>query len=111
MEIVESKSNGILILSFKGRLDAHTSSAAQEKLLSLIDQGETRLIADLSQLDYISSAGLHVFMTAAKRLKVSQGKIVLCSLSEPIKEVFDIAGVSAIFPIHPGREEALGAFR
>ncbi len=110
MEILESKTNGILILAFNGRLDAITSNAAQERIVSLIDKGETRLIADLSQLEYISSAGLRVFIMAAKRLKTGNGKIVLCSLTDPIKEIFDIAGFSALFPAHAARDEALKSF-
>lgn len=111
MEIIESKTNDILVLTFKGRLDANHADAAQERVVALIDQGETRLVADLSQLEYISSAGLRVLMVAAKKLRSCNGKIVLCSLVDPIKEIFDIAGLNAIFSTYAGREEALKSFR
>jgi anti-sigma B factor antagonist len=111
MEIVESRSDGFLVLAFKGRLDANTANAAQEKVLLLIDGGETRLVADLAELVYLSSAGLRVFMIAAKRIQGVRGKIALCSLPETIQEIFDIAGLSALFPIYPGRDEAIASLR
>ncbi len=107
MDILEVKTGNILVLVFKGRLDANTSNGAQEKIMGLIDRGEIRLVADLSELDYISSAGLRVFMVAAKKLKSCNGKIALCSLKEHIKEIFDIAGFSVLFPTHDLRDEAI----
>ncbi len=107
MEIFESKANQVLVLAFKGRLDASTAAVAQEKLLGSIKSGETRLLADLSELTYISSAGLHVFMAAAKQLKGVHGKLAICSLSEPIKQLFEIAGLRPLFAFHASRGEAL----
>ncbi len=111
MEILETKiDNNVLLLAFKGRLDANSSNAAQDQVLAAIDRGEIRLLADLARLEYISSAGLRIFMMAAKRLKPLGGKVVLCSLSEPIKEIFEIAGFVSLFPIHPERDEAVKSF-
>ena|SRR5688572_2935958 len=107
MEIADARHEGILVLAIKGRLDANTSGVAQDKILAFIDQGETRIVADLSQLAYISSAGLRVFMMAAKRMKSGQGKIVLCSLNNSLKEIFQIAGFTHLLPIHETREDAL----
>jgi anti-anti-sigma factor len=111
MEIVESKSGAVLIAAFQGRLDAHTSPAAQQKLLALIDRGELRLVADLAQLDYLSSAGLRIFMMAAKKISSGNGKIVLCSVTEPVKELFDIAGLTPFFSFYAAREEAVASFQ
>ena len=110
MEIVDSKAGDILVLAFKGRLDPHTSPAAHQRLFRWIDAGEQRLVADLSALDYISSAGLCLFLLAARRLKAAGGKLVFCSLSEPVREIFDIAGFGDLFLIYPGRAEALASF-
>src|SRR5688572_1840221 len=110
MEILDSKIKDILVLAFKGRLDAHTAGPAQAKLMAFIERGEKRVILDLCQLDYISSAGLHLIMTAAKRLTSSQGKLVLCSLPERVRETFDLAGFTALLPIFRTRTDAERAF-
>lgn len=106
MQISEDKNGDVLTVGLKGRLDAATSKTVEEFLLKKIDAGEKHLVLDLAQLDYISSVGLRVFMMAAKRLKIVQGKIVVCSLQPPIKQVFEIAGFTNLFPMFDTREAA-----
>jgi anti-anti-sigma factor len=106
MEIVETRSAGAVTLAPKGRLDGTSSSGFETRILSHIDAGDTRLIIDMAQLDYISSVGLRVFMLAIKRLKPIGGRIVLCALQPSIKQLFDIAGFSTIFTIAATPEEA-----
>ena len=106
MQISEDKNGDVLTVALKGRLDAATSKTVEEFLLRKIDAGEKHLVLDLSQLEYISSVGLRVFMMAAKRLKVVQGKIVVCSLTPTIKQVFEIAGFTNLFPMFDSRDAA-----
>ena len=107
MDITEDKKNNIVILGLRGNLNVMTANLLEEKFTALIDRGERRLVVDFSQLDYISSAGLRVFLIAAKKLKSVQGKIVLSSLNAQIKEIFDISGFSSIFPMFNSREDAI----
>jgi anti-anti-sigma factor len=109
MKISESNQDDIVIIGVSGRLDASNASELERVLLAQIDSGATRLLVDCAQLDYISSAGLRVLLVAAKRLKGSNGAVVLTGLKESIKEVFDIAGFSPIFRIFPDRAAALAA--
>jgi len=110
MEITESKIEQVKVLGLKGRLDAATSNSAQDRFSQLIDLGETKLVVDLSELDYLSSAGLRVFMMAAKRLKARGGKLVLCRAPDRIKEILEIARLSELFFLCPSLEEALTRF-
>ncbi|HEY7315981.1 MAG TPA: STAS domain-containing protein, partial [Candidatus Binatia bacterium] len=96
MEITERRTAEIVTLSLSGKLDTTTAKTFEEKILAQIESGERRIVIDLAQVDYISSAGLRVFVLAAKRLNIANGKMVLCSLKDPVKEVFDIAGFSSI---------------
>ena len=111
MNIHEERSDGVLIIGLEGRLDATSSKMFEEKTLAMIDAGETRLVIDLSQLDYVSSAGLRVFLLASKRLNPAGGKLVLCSLQEPVKEVFEIVGFFSVLSILGSKDEALKSFR
>ena len=72
----------------------------------MISAGTQRLIVDLSHLDYVSSAGLRVFVLAAKQLRSTDGKIVLCSMKDHVREVFDLTGFSSIISIYASRDEA-----
>ena len=107
MKIKESRREDVVVLGLKGRLDASTSNELEEQLLGLTSRGEKSLVVDFSQLDYISSSGLRVFLLVAKKLKKVNGTIVLCSMQDYIKEVFDIAGFSSIFHICLTQEEAV----
>jgi anti-sigma B factor antagonist len=110
MEVDEKKENGVYILVLKGRLDSNTSDQFGEKLYSLIQAGENKLVLDLAGVDYISSAGLRVIIKSVKDLKRNDGKLCLCSMKDYIREVFDLSGIATILPIHPTLEESLRAF-
>jgi anti-sigma B factor antagonist len=107
MEITERKTGDVVTLSLSGRLDTTTAKAFEAKILAQIEAGDRRFIIDLAQLDYISSAGLRVLVLAGKRLDSGKGKIVLCSLKNPVREVFDIVGFSSIFPVYASHDDAL----
>ena len=111
MDIVEIPKGPVLVLEFHGRLDMSTSPAAQEKILRLVDQGNHALAFDLTGLDYISSGGLRVLLTALKKIKSCNGKLVVYGFNGHLKRIFDIAGFSALFPMYSTAAEALEAFR
>lgn len=111
MEITESKRNGVVIFALRGRLDASNADTAEHKLVALIDGGETRVVVDCTQLDYISSAGLRVLLVAAKRLNARHGTIAIAALKDEIREVFDIAGFASILPIYATPAAAVAALQ
>ena len=106
MEITERKTADIVTLSLSGKLDTTTAKTFEKKILAQIESGDRRFIIDLAQLDYISSSGLRVFILAGKRLNSENGKMVLCSLKVPVREVFDIAGFLSIFSVYASHDEA-----
>ena len=107
MEIIREEQDEISILKPLGRLDSNTSAKFEEELSGVISHGPRNLVVDFEGLDYISSAGLRVLLKAAKEIKRGEGKIVICSMNDYIKEVFEIAGFVSIFPIFPTRDSAL----
>jgi len=109
MEIITGKNNDTLIVSVKGRMDALTSVEFEKKLSELIAAGESRIIINLSQLDFISSAGLSSILKIAKQLKKRDGKILFAELQDTIKDVFKISGFVTIFKTYETEEEALNA--
>lgn len=107
MNINEEIRGNVCIITLNGRLDNESTQGFQERLSSIIDGGQTRLILDLDQLEYISSVGLRAFLLAAKKLKPLNGKLVLAQLRDHIKEVLDIAGFSSLFPSYPSVDDAV----
>lgn len=109
LQVTDSNQSGALVLHLKGRLDSNTSGDFEAKLLGLIRGGQTRLVLDLGQLDYISSAGLRVLIKSMKELKAKSGLMHLCAMQDYIREVFDLSGFASFLPIHPTLEESLKA--
>ena len=107
MEIKEESRGNVKIVGLRGRLDANSSRNVEKQLQALIDQREKRLVLDLSELTYISSLGLRVFIVVAKEMQKVNGKLALAKLNEHIYEIFKIAGFTRIFTIYPTCEEAV----
>ncbi|MBC3907373.1 MULTISPECIES: STAS domain-containing protein [Undibacterium] len=93
-----------------GRLDSNNSAAFEKEILSAIDAGEVHILIDFSDLTYISSAGLRVILLTAKKTKAATGKLVLCSLSDSINEVFLVSGFNTILDIQANKDAALTRF-
>jgi len=107
MEITKSKEGKGLVISVKGRLDAVTSPSFDKEMEETLAEGETALVVDFEHLDYISSAGLRSILAVTKQLKARDGRIVLASLKDIVREVFEISGFNKIIPIYASREEAV----
>jgi anti-anti-sigma factor len=108
MEIFAKDENGIVNLKINGRLDAESSILAEKQVRDILDAGKTRLLFDFSDLEYISSAGLRVILMTIKELRAKEGKVVLCSLNEYVKEVFEVSNFASIIPITDSVKEGLG---
>jgi anti-anti-sigma factor len=87
MDIQKDRMDGFLVLRLGSGSMLLTPRRSRRKSLPIIEGGETRFIVDLSRVDYVSSAGLRVFILASKRLTPTGGKFVLCSLQEPVRQV------------------------
>jgi anti-sigma B factor antagonist len=111
LHISEKRVDMIDIISIKGRLDASSSKEVEEKLNGLIDDGNSEILINLEDLEYISSSGLRVMLAALKRVKKMDGNIGVACLKSSIKEVFTMAGFDRIFSIYSTEEEALKDFR
>jgi len=107
MEIIQTVQDGVIIVALQGRLDTNTSVSLEEKLMTLTREASHKIVIDFSQLDFISSSGLRVLLTAAKQSKRVSGRIVLSGLKDHVRQVFDVAGFTMLFTICPTQEEAL----
>jgi len=109
MEINEIRKDEITIIAIDGRLDTTNYSLLENKLMSLVDDGQVKIIMDCSKMEYISSSGLRVFLLALKKIKIMKGRFIVSDLQETIREIFEIAGFSSIFEICKTKAEALVA--
>jgi anti-anti-sigma factor len=107
MEVREDRTvTGILVVQPVGRIDSVTSESLEETLLERVAAGETRMVVDLASVKYISSAGLRVLLTLAKKLR-GRGQVVLCAMVPAVREVFELAGFLPLFAIEASRDQAV----
>lgn len=111
MDIKDTRDGDVVVLEIDGRVDASTAPAFEQQVLGLIGSGTKRLVIDGSRMAYISSAGLRVFLMAAKRLNPPQGRFTIGALQAQVREVFDIAGFSSVLSIYDDRAAAVSAAR
>ncbi len=111
MDIVITRDGDISVLDIRGRLDALSAPQLEERLNAWFDEQQTKLVCSLKDLEYISSAGLRVFLTTAKKMKARNGKFCMAGLRENVKEVFAISGFIALIPSYDTLEAAKDAVR
>jgi anti-anti-sigma factor len=109
MEITTRTTGDTTIIAVVGKLDSITSPQAQQAIDAVLAGGATRVALDFGGLDYISSAGLRVMLSAAKKLGASGGRLRMFGLNHSVREVFDISGFSAILPVFPTEGDAVSA--
>lgn len=107
MKLAIEKIENALVVSPAGQVNSANAGGLETDLLAQVEKGEHKIVLDLSQLDYISSAGLRVILLLAKRLKQHAGGLVLCDIQPQVREVFDISGFLAILTVTDTREAAL----
>jgi anti-anti-sigma factor len=99
-----------VIITLTGRIDANTSPDIEQRMLSLVSEGSNKLVADLSRVTFISSAGLKTLLIVLKKTKREQGDLRLSGIQAQVNEVFDITGLIDIFSIHDSAENAAHIF-
>lgn len=110
MQLHEDLADGVLVLRPDGRLDGTTAPGFSERLLQLFAEHDAAVI-DFSAVVYVSSAGLRSILIAAKDRRKTGGRMTLCALSEPIREVFEISGFLSIVEVTSDLQSALASVR
>ena len=111
MEISIERQDGMLIARTTGRVDGTNAQEFQDALTDAIETSDRLVLLDLGQLSYISSAGLRVILLTAKAIGRQDAELAVCSLSDPVREVFEISGFDQIIPVRDSQAEAIAAFK
>lgn len=97
LSISKNMENNTAFFALKGRLDTVTAPDFEKELNESLD-GVTDLVIDFEKLEYISSAGLRVLLSAQKIMN-KQGGMKVTHVNETIKEIFDVTGFSDILTV------------
>ena len=97
LNIEKTIDNGKAVVKLSGRLDTVTAPELETALKEILP-GISELVFDLETLEYVSSAGLRVLLSAQKTMNL-QGEMKVCNVNETIMEIFEVTGFSDILTI------------
>jgi stage II sporulation protein AA (anti-sigma F factor antagonist) len=109
MEIQTIRNGRMMVVSVSGRLDGVTGPQYQTQMRELIESGTNRIVIDLSELNYISSAGLSKLVITANLLKEKKGQFCLSNIHGNVGSVFEMCGIGKMLKIYPTVADALAA--
>lgn len=96
----------VVVHRIAGRMDTSTSPAIEAAIKEKLAEGSRRILLDMREVTYVSSAGLRVVLLVAKQAKAANGNLALFGLHPSVREVFDISGFGKIIPIAASEAEA-----
>lgn len=94
-----TQSGEITEILLAGELESLASPRLDQQLAGLMDLGNRRFLIRFARLTLITSAGLRVFLSLAKKIQKLGGKLVLCEMSTNVRSVFDTVGFTNIMTI------------
>ena len=110
MECNVTNESGVNVLTLIGRMDVVTAPTFEKCVRELVDGGVTRLIVNLEKLEYISSAGLRVFIVAGKLLDSKGGAMRFAAPQGLVESVFQVSNFASLFTISDSVAAATATF-
>jgi anti-sigma B factor antagonist len=109
LDLETTTTGSATVVSLRGEIDVYTAPRLRQTLIDLIGGGATDLVVDMSAVDFLDSTGLGVLVGGLKRVKAKDGMLKLVVSQEKILKIFDITGLTKVFPIFGDLDEAVAA--
>jgi anti-sigma B factor antagonist len=100
----------VTLVEVSGRVDSMNADQLGTALSTQIDEGNNKLVLDLAQVEYMSSAGLRELVAALKKVKRAEGDMRIAQPSNRVREVLEMAGLDTIFLIFDSQVDALKSY-
>lgn len=99
MEIFKKESGKIFCITIKGSSSGTLTPQDEQTIRELLEGDIALLLFDLSASAYLGSSALRVILNAAKKIKHKQGRVVLCSPNQYVREIFEVSGFGSLIPM------------
>jgi anti-sigma B factor antagonist len=107
LDLETSTQGAATVISLRGEIDVYTAPRLRQTLIDLISEGASDIVVDMSGVDFLDSTGLGVLVGGLKRVKAKEGSLKLVVTQEKILKIFDITGLTKVFPIFGSLDEAV----
>ncbi len=98
------------LVTLAGRIDSSNADQLDATFNEILDNGRSNIVVDLSEVSYMSSAGLRALVAAMKECKQRRGDVRLADVSERVQEVLSLAGLDKLFESFDDTTAAVGSF-
>lgn len=110
LAIETDSTNEVTLMEVKGRVDSETAPELDTALATLLSEGRSKIVLDMQNVDYMSSAGLRTLVKTLKGAQDTGGNFHLVSVPESIQGVLLTVGMMQMFKLFSTREEAVAGF-
>ena len=110
MDLATTSNGNVQVVAVKGNLDALTAPELADALATELRAGHAQLVADLSELEYTSSAGLRVLLNSVKEARSKGGDLRLAGVQANVKKVLDLSGFMSIMKTYADVDAAVASF-
>ena len=111
MNTLQRQIDGITLVDISGRVDSSVSGQVMDQLNGIVSSGVTKLVVNLKQVSYISSAGLRSILVAAKLVKSGNGEMRLCQPNDLVRKTLEESGFSNLIRIDEHESQSVAALR
>lgn len=110
MKIETRKIHDVLVVDMGGSLDSTSSGEAGDRIANIAKGEHKRVLLNLAELEYVSSAGLRVILRGAKLLQGNRGELKICNAKGPVRDVLETSGFKSLIKVYDTEQEAFSAF-
>jgi anti-sigma B factor antagonist len=100
LKISTASQGGHAVVSVYGEVDLYTAPRLQTELAALVRDGVTRLVVDLSGVEFCDSTGMNVLLSAMKRLREQGGSLELAAPRSAVRRILQVTGLDTVFSVH-----------
>jgi anti-anti-sigma factor len=111
LEIAQRETNGIYVLTLRGRLVLGLeSNGLRTAIDNLLASGATRIVVGLEHVNYVDSAGLGTLIETHRKTKAKGGRLMLTNLGPKLRRALELAGLLRIFETCASEADAVASF-
>lgn len=110
MEISSKQRDGLTVIAITGSIDALTADQVTQHFDQELESGNTRLVVDLSGVDFMSSAGLRAMLASLKQSRQAGGDLCLAAPQADVERILKMSGFTSILKTYASVDEALADF-
>jgi len=109
LDVETGTKNDTSVVTLRGEIDVYTAPRLRQTLIDLVEGGATDIVVDMEKVDFLDSTGLGVLVGGLKRVRDREGSMKLVATQDRILKIFDITGLSKVFPIFDSLDKALSS--